>query len=66
MTNLSNYASQIEGIATHAKSIGFNPETGNYDDLYRSWIQMSKRFWECVEDNKEDVQRLVKTLATKG
>jgi hypothetical protein len=64
--DLSKYQSQIEGIAVHAKLIGFNPETGNYDDLYRSWIQMSKRFWEQVEDNREDVQRLVKTLAEKG
>ena len=63
MTNLSNYASQIESIATHAKSIGFNPKTGNYDDLYRSWIQMSSRFWNDVEDNKDDVKRLVKSLA---
>jgi hypothetical protein len=61
--DLSNYASQIESISVHAKSIGFNPETGNYDDLYRSWIQMTKRFWEQVEDNREDVLRLVKSLA---
>ena len=63
--DLSQYSTQIEGIATHAKSIGFNPSTGNYEDLFRSWIKMSKRFWEDVEDNSEDVQRLIKTLSAK-
>lgn len=60
--DLSKYAAQIEGIAAHAKSIGFNPESGNYDDLYRSWIQMSSKFWQNVEDNKSDALVVVKNL----
>jgi hypothetical protein len=59
---LLKYTAQIEDIAAHAKSIGFDPVNGNYDELYESWYKQNYRFYASLKDNKEQVVDRLRTI----
>jgi len=59
---IEQFAPQIESIATYAKAINFSFETGSIDDLMRSWINRGLKMNNEIENNREDVIRLLKSL----
>lgn len=62
---LSQYSDQITEIALFAKRINFDLN-GDMKELVRLWLNDSKKFYELVQDNKDDVNRLMKKLVTKS
>ena len=64
MTNLTQYSDQLAGIAAYAKRINFDAKTGNIDDLMAGWINAGRVMNMYIEDNKEDVFRLIKQMVS--
>lgn len=51
---LESYSDQIESVAAYARATNFDIENGNFDKLFRAWLNHGKDFCNYVADNKED------------
>lgn len=59
---LLQYQNEINSIAQYAKTIRFDVHNGNMDDLMKGWIERGRKMNEQIENNKEDVIRIMKQL----
>lgn len=59
-SKVNEFLPQMQEILIHAKSIGFCFETGNMDDLMRSWIQSGLKFQNAYKENKSQFAAIVK------
>lgn len=59
---LSKYLPQIEDITAHAKSIGFDPINGNYEELYKSWQKQNNKFYSSIQKNKDPLINRLKNV----
>lgn len=63
--NLIKFQEEIKSVASYAKRIGFNFETGNFGELMNKWINHTKQLHEDIMDNKEEVFRIIKSKKIK-
>lgn len=58
----SDFSPELESIVTYAKAINFSFETGTMEDLMRGWLNRGLKINQDIEDNKEDVLKIVKAI----
>lgn len=57
-----HYKTAIDGMVEYAKTIGYDPYTGDFDKLTNDWINHSKKMHERIIENKSDVICVMKQL----
>lgn len=60
--DVSNFTTEINQIALFAKRISFNIETGCIMELTRLWLDDNKKFYNAIEDNRDQANRVIKTF----
>lgn len=60
MKALDNYQSEIQSVAAYAKAINFDVANGDMVELVRGWLKRTQRMSYDIENNIEDVFRLLK------
>lgn len=63
--NPSYFTPELNSILAYAKTIKFSFETGTIEDLMRGWINRGLKMNQDIDDNKEDVIRMIKSLVNR-